>query len=41
MTAKPGKINDMKALIQKMKKVWQEGNESVAVYATAFSGEPG
>ncbi|MGZ3952502.1 MAG: hypothetical protein ACXVBZ_13975 [Flavisolibacter sp.] len=41
MTAKPGKINDMKALIQKLKKVWQDGNESVAVYATVFSGEPG
>jgi hypothetical protein len=41
MTAKPGKINDMKALIQKMKKVWQDGNESVAVYSTVFSGEPG
>jgi hypothetical protein len=41
MTAKPGKINDMKALLQKMKKVWQGGSESVAVYATVFSGEPG
>jgi hypothetical protein len=41
MTAKPGKINDMKTLIEKMKKIWQEGNESVAVYATVFSGEPG
>ena len=41
MTAKPGKINDMKALLQKLKKVWQDGNESVAVYATVFSGEPG
>jgi hypothetical protein len=41
MTAKPGKINDMKALLQKLKKVWQDDNESVAVYATVFSGEPG
>jgi len=41
MTAKPGKVNDMKALLQKLKKVWQDGNESVAVYATVFSGEPG
>ena len=41
MTAKPGKINDMKALLQKLKKVWQDSNESVAVYATVFSGEPG
>jgi hypothetical protein len=41
MTAKPGKVNDMKALIQKMRNVWQDSDESVAVYATAFSGEPG
>ena len=41
MTAKPGKINDLKGLVQKLKKVWQDGNESVAVYAVAFSGEPG
>lgn len=41
MTAKPGKINEMKGLIQKLKKVWQGSNESVAVYATVFSGEPG
>ena len=41
MTAKPGKINDLKGLVQKLKKVWQDGNESVAVYSVAFSGEPG
>ncbi|HEY0432386.1 MAG TPA: hypothetical protein VGC95_00860, partial [Chitinophagaceae bacterium] len=41
MTAKPGKINDLKGLIQKLKKVWEDGNESVAVYATVYSGEPG
>lgn len=41
MTAKPGKINDMKTLIQKMKKAWEGGNESVAVYSAAYSGEPG
>lgn len=41
MTAKPGRINDMKTLLEKMKKVWQDGNESVAVYNTVFSGEPG
>ena len=29
------------ALIQKFKKVWAAGSESVAVYSTAFSGEPG
>ena len=41
MTAKPGRINDMKTLIEKMKKVWTGSAESVAVYTTAFSGEPG
>ncbi|HUQ97197.1 MAG TPA: hypothetical protein VM010_06005, partial [Chitinophagaceae bacterium] len=41
MTAKPGRINDMKTLIQKLKKVWEAGSESVAVYSCAFSGEPG
>lgn len=41
LTAKPGKVNDLRALIQKMKKVWTDGNESVAVYTTAYSGEPG
>ncbi len=41
MTAKPGKINNVKDLITKCKKVWEAGKESVAVYSTAFSGEPG
>lgn len=41
MTAKPGKIRDMMTLIQKLKKVWVADSESVAVYSTAFSGEPG
>ena len=41
MTAKPGKINDVKNLITKFKKVWEDGKESVAVYSTVFSGEPG
>ncbi|MEJ7740194.1 MAG: hypothetical protein WKF97_22465 [Chitinophagaceae bacterium] len=41
MTAKPGKINNMTALLQKFKKVWMAGSESIAVYLTAFSGEPG
>ena len=41
LTAKPGKINDMKTLIQKLKKTWEGGSESVAVYISAFSGEPG
>lgn len=41
MTARSGKVNEMKALIQKLKKPWQDGNESVAVYAAVASGEPG
>jgi hypothetical protein len=41
MTAKPGKINNVKELITKFKKVWESGKESVAVYSAAFSGEPG
>ncbi|HVW98911.1 MAG TPA: hypothetical protein VHA52_00490 [Candidatus Babeliaceae bacterium] len=41
ITAKPGKINDVKNLISKFKKVWEDSKESVAVYSTAFSGEPG
>jgi hypothetical protein len=41
MTAKPGKIRNMKALIEKMKKVWEAGNESSAVYTVSYSGEPG
>lgn len=41
ITAKPGKINNVKDLITKFKKVWEAGKESVAVYSAAFSGEPG
>ena len=41
MTAKPGKMNQTKALIQKLNKVWVADKESVAVYSVAFSGEPG
>jgi hypothetical protein len=41
MTAKPGKINNVKDLITKLKKVWEADKESVAVYSAAFSGEPG
>jgi hypothetical protein len=41
ITAKPGKVNATKTLIEKLKKTWEAGNESVAVYSTAFSGEPG
>jgi hypothetical protein len=41
ITAKPGKINGVMALIQTLKKVWAADKESVAVYLAAFSGEPG
>ena len=41
MTAKPGKINNVLSLIQRQKKVWEAGKESVAIYSAAFSGEPG
>ena len=41
MTAKPGKINAAKDLITKLKKVWETGNEAVAVYSLTASGEPG
>jgi hypothetical protein len=41
MTAKPGKIVAVNALIKKLKKVWEAGNESVAVYSIKASGEPG
>ena len=41
MTAKPGKINAVKDLLTKAKKAWEAGNESVAVYSAAASGEPG
>jgi hypothetical protein len=41
MMAKPGKIMNVKDLLMREKKVWQAGNESVAVYAASFSGEPG
>ncbi len=41
MSAKPGKINGVMALIQKLKKVWEADKESVAVYSAVFSGEPG
>ena len=41
MTAKPGKIVNVQDLIKRLKKVWEAGKESVAVYSAAFSGEPG
>lgn len=41
MMAKPGKVNAVNELIKKLKKVWEAGNESVAVYSITASGEPG
>lgn len=41
LTAKPGKITNVKNLEMQMKKVWEAGKESVAVYSAAYSGEPG
>ena len=41
ITAKPGKLNNVKDLEMRMKKVWEAGKESVAVYSAVFSGEPG
>ncbi len=41
MTAKPGKIVNVQNLIMRQKKTWEDSKESVAVYATVFSGEPG
>jgi len=41
MSAKPGKIVATTDLVKKLKKVWEAGNESVAVYSLTASGEPG
>ncbi len=41
MTAKPGKISAIPELIKKLKNAWQAGGESVAVYLSIASGEPG
>jgi hypothetical protein len=41
MTANPGKVVGVEALIRKQKKVWENSKESVAVYTSQFSGDPG
>ncbi len=41
MIAKPGKINSIPELLKKMKNAWQSGGESVAVYQSIASGDPG
>lgn len=40
MYPKPGMVKGVIDLIKKLKKVWTAGNESVAVYSAAYSGEP-
>src|SRR5437773_2758257 len=37
---KPGMINGVTDLVKKLKKVWMDGTESVAVFQIANSGEP-
>jgi hypothetical protein len=37
---KPGMIIAVKDMVAKLKKAWQAGNESVAVYEASYSGEP-
>lgn len=41
MTARPGKLGGVVALITKLKKVWEASKESVAVYSLTASGDPG
>jgi hypothetical protein len=41
MIAKPGRINAVSDLIKKMKNAWQAGGQSVAVYLSVASGDPG
>jgi hypothetical protein len=41
MTALPGRIGAVKTLLTQLKKVWELGKESVAVYSLVASGEPG
>jgi hypothetical protein len=40
MYPKPGMIRGATDLVRKMKKVWTDGNESVAVYTASVSGDP-
>lgn len=41
MTARPGKLPAVNALIKGLKKVWEAGKESMAVYSLTASGDPG
>jgi hypothetical protein len=40
MYPKPGMIVGVTSLIKKLKKVWEAGGETVAVYSAAYSGAP-
>ena len=40
MYAKPGMISGVNDLVKRLKKVWTDGNESVAVYQSVISGSP-
>ena len=40
VTQKPGYGPELREGIKKFKKVWEEGNQSVAVYQTSSSGQP-
>jgi len=37
---KPGMVTGVNDLVKKMKKVWMDGNETVAVYQSVVSGDP-
>lgn len=41
LVAKPGKVAAIPEMMKKMKKAWQANGQSVAVYETAVSGDPG
>lgn len=40
-TAKPGHNNELRGLIEKMKKAWEDDKSTVAVYSSSSSGKPG
>jgi hypothetical protein len=40
MYAKPGMIGGVNDLVKRLKKVWMDSNENVAVYQSVISGEP-
>ncbi len=41
MESKPGRISNFTDMIKKLKKAWEAGTESVAVYRVVASGDPG